>query len=83
MVHIIIKKSARELRERRAEAPKWGQNMDAYARGFEEADAFLRDEVGRDNPNRRGVLTDDGGKSEKEARDKMLRAKGLDPEAYS
>lgn len=84
MVHIIIRKSPRELRERAAEAaPRWSRGkVDAYARGFEEADAYQRDVTGRDNPERKGVLTDDGGKAEKEVRDRMLRARGKNPEEY-
>lgn len=82
MVYLIIKTSARELRERRAEAPKHFQHLDAYARDVEEADAYIRDEVGRDNPNRQGVVTDDGGRAEKEVRDRGLRAMGLRPELY-
>lgn len=85
MVHLIFKKSARELRERSmVEAPKWSHGqVDAYARDMEEADTFLRDEVGRDNPNRKGVLTDDGGKADREVRHRMLRSMGItNVEAY-
>lgn len=84
MVYIIIKKSPRELRERALEqAPSWSRGkVDAYARDMEEADAYQRDVTGRDNPNRKGVLTDDGGKSERELRDRTLRSMGLRPEAY-
>lgn len=84
MVEIIIRKSPRELRERAAaEAPRWSRGqVDAYARDIEEADAYQRDVTGRDNPNRKGVLTDDGGAAEKELRDRTLRSMGLRPEAY-
>lgn len=83
MVHIIIRKSPRELRERMAEAPRTFQGkVDAYARDIEEADRYQRDVTGRDNPGRKGVLTDDGGKAEKELRDRSLRALGLRPELY-
>ncbi len=83
MVNIIIKKSARELRERAAEqAPKWARGkVDAYARDVEEADRYQR-ETGRDDPSRKGVLMDDGGRAEKEVRDRTLRAAGLNPEHY-
>lgn len=80
MIYLIFKKSPRELRERQRElevkAPHF-RGMDAYARDIEEADAYTRDVTGRDNPNRKGVVTDDGGKAEKEARDRMLRAMGI------
>ena len=84
MVHIIIRKSPRELRERAAEnAPRWSRGqVDAYARDIEEADAYQRDVTGRDNPNRKGVVIDDAGKAAKEARDRALRARGLNPEAF-
>ena len=82
-ITIISRKSPRELRERlRAEAPKHFQGFDAYARGFEEADAYQRDVTGRDNPTRKGVVTDDGGKAERELQARMLRAAGKNPEEY-
>lgn len=82
-MEFYVKRSAREMRERMAEAPRaFRGKVDAYARGFEEADRFVV-EQGRDNPNRLGVLTDDGGKAEKELRDRGLRAAGKNPEAYS
>lgn len=81
-MEIIIKKSPRELRERMAEAPKYARGHAAYARGLEEAHAYSRDVEGLDNPNRKGVITDDGGKAQKELRDRTLRAHGLNPEAY-
>ena len=82
-MEIIVKKSPRELRERlREEAPRHFQGMDAYARDIEEADRYQRDVTGRDNPNRKGVVIDDAGKAAKEARDRALRARGLNPEAF-
>lgn len=66
MVHIIVKKSERELRERAAESRtpgfRQGGNIDGYARGAEEADSLLRSR-GRDNPNQKPILVDDGGKA--------------------
>ena len=83
MVHIIVKKSPRELRERlREQAPRHFQGMDAYARDIEEADRYQRDLTGRDNPARKGVVIDDGGRAEREVRDLALRARGLNPEAH-
>ena len=85
MVHLIFKKSERELRERAfEEAPpgfRQGDNIDGYARGFEEADELTRSR-GRDNPNRKGILTDDGGKAEKELRDRTLRSFGQNPDHH-
>jgi hypothetical protein len=82
MTYLIFKKSPRELRERMAEAPRtFVGKVDAYARDIEEADQYQRSH-GRDNPNRKGVLIDDGGKAEKELRDRTLRSMGLNPEAY-
>ena len=86
MVEIIIRKSPRELRERQLELAskaKHFRGMDAYARDIEEADAYQRDVTGRDNPNRKGVVTDDGGKSELELKHRALRAMGItNVEAY-
>lgn len=61
MVHIIVRRSEREMRERHHEqAPKWarGSVSNAYARGLEEADRLQRDR-GRDNPNSGYILVDD------------------------
>ena len=85
MVHIIVKKSPRELRERQAELAskaKHFKGFDAYARDIEEADRYQRDVTGRDNPARKGVVIDDGGRAEREVRDRALRARGLNPEAH-
>jgi len=85
LVEIIIRKSPRELRERQAElaaSAKHFSGFDAYARDPEEADEYVTKVVGRDNPNRKGVVTDDGGKAEKELRDRSLRSMGLRPELY-
>ena len=85
MVHLIFRKPERELRERAAEARtpgyRQGRNIDGYARDVEEADRILRSR-GRDNPNQKPVLCDDGGKAEKEARHRALRSMGLRPELY-
>ena len=84
-IQIIIRKSPRELRERQRElesTTKHFRGMDAYARDIEEADRYVRDEVGRDNPNRKGVVTDDGGHAEREMRDRAIRAHGLNPEHF-
>lgn len=81
-MEIIVKKSPRELRERMAEAPRWAREQAAYARGLEEAHAYSRDVEGLDNPNRKGVLTDDGGRAAKELRDRTLRAHGRDPQEF-
>jgi hypothetical protein len=85
MVHIIIKRSERELRERAYEAAsegfQQGRNIDGYARGLEEADNLLRSR-GRDNPNQQPILVDDGGKAEKELRERTMRSMGIRPEAY-
>ena len=85
MVHIIIKKSERELRERAHESAgpgyKQGRTIDGYARGMEEADRLVRDR-GRDNPNQKPVLVDDGGVAERKLRERTLRNAGYDPEAY-
>lgn len=85
MVHIIIRKSERELRERAYEARvagfRQGYNVDGYARGLEEADHLLRSR-GRDNPNQNPIMVDDGGKADKELRHRTLRSMGLRPELY-
>lgn len=82
MVYIIIKRSERELRERAAETAhpgyRQGRNIDGYARGLEEADSLLASR-GRDNPNQKPILVDDGGKAEREA---TARALGVRLEAY-
>lgn len=81
-MEFYVKRSAREIRERMAEAPRsFAGKVDGYARGMEEADRFVA-EQGRDNPANRGVLTDDGGKADRELRDRALQARGLNPEAY-
>ena len=76
MVHIIVKKSERELRERAHESAskgfRQGYNIDGYARGMEEADSLLRSR-GRDNPSQLPVLVDDGGKSKQEVEERGLK----------
>lgn len=76
MVHIIVKKSERELRERAHESAskgfRQGYNIDGYARGMEEADSLLRSR-GRDNPNQNPILVDDGGKSKQEVGERGLK----------
>ena len=63
MVHIIFRRSERELRERAAESRtpgyRQGKNIDGYARGLDEADRLLRSR-GRDNPNQKPILVDEG-----------------------
>jgi hypothetical protein len=85
MVHIIIKKSERELRERAHESAgpgyKQGKTIDGYARGMEEADRLVRDR-GRDNPNQKPVLVDDGGQAERKLKEMTLKAHGKNPEGY-
>lgn len=80
MVYIIVKKSARELRERAAEsAPRaYRGRLAGYARGHEEADRLMG-ELGRDNPDAI-VLTDDGGQAEREIRQRVLKSAGLEGE---
>ena len=61
MVHIIIRRSDRMVRERAAEAaPRWAKRdgVTGYARGLEEADRIQR-ERGRDNPHSGYMLVDD------------------------
>ena len=80
MTGIIIRKTERDLRERAAEQRsgyKQGQNIDGYARGFEEADRLLRDR-GRDNPNQKPILVDDQGRAAAELEQrtqKIVRAR--------
>ena len=77
MVYLVFKKSPREMRERVAEAPKaFRGQVDAYARDIEEAESYQR-QMGRDRPDRKGVLTDDGGKADREMRHRMLRSHGI------
>ena len=85
MVYQINRKSERELRERawetRTPGYRQGRNIEGYARDVEEADRLLASR-GRDNPNQKPILCDDGGKAEKELRDRTLRSMGIRPEAY-
>ena len=86
MVHLIFRKSERELRERAAESAtpgfRQGRNIDGYARGREEAETLLRSR-GHDNPNQKPILVDDGGESDKQLRDRTLRSMGItNVEAY-
>ncbi len=86
MVHLIFRKSERELRERAAESAtpgyRQGKNIDGYARGLEEADRLLVSR-GRDNPNQKPILVDDGGAAEKELRQRTMRSMGItNTEAY-
>lgn len=78
MVHLIFKKSEREIRERAAEsAPREYRGMvSGYARDVEEADSIQRGR-GRDNPNYAPILCDDGGKAEREMRERTLRSHGI------
>ena len=76
MVYIIVKRSARELRERMAEAPReYHGKVRGYARDVEEAARVSREEFGSDNPNAGLILCDDGGKAELELRTRA----GLEP----
>ncbi len=79
-IQIIVKRSEREIRERAHEsAPKaYRGHIDGYARGLEEADRLMV-ERGRDNPANRAILVDDGGKADRELRDRALRNAGIDP----
>ena len=76
MVHIIVKKSERELRERAHESAskgfRQGYNIDGYARGMEEADSLLRSR-GRDNPNQTPILVDDGGAANRELEERAVK----------
>ena len=78
MVHLIFKKSERELRERAHESPtpgfRQGRTIDGYARGLEEADGLLV-QRGRDNPNQKPILVDDGGKAAAEVETRIPRRK--------
>lgn len=75
-MHIIVKRSERELRERawetRTPGYRQGRNIDGYARGMEEADELLRSR-GRDNPNQKPILVDDGGKAAAELEARAVR----------
>jgi len=83
MVHIIIKRSEREVRERAAEAPARFRKagITGYARDIDEA-ARIQRERGEDNPHSGYMLVDDGGNASREARDRQMRAMGLNPEKY-
>lgn len=82
MVHIIIRRSERELRERAMEeAPPWARGkVSGYARDIEEADRVIR-ETGRDKP-RAPFFCDDGGKADRELRERTARSMGVRLEAY-
>lgn len=86
MANFIIKKTERDLQERAREVSgsgyRQGKTIDGYARGLEEADRLVRDR-GRDNPNQKPVLVDDGGVAAKKMRDNTLRAHGYNPDNYS
>ena len=86
MVHIIVKRSERELRERAAESRtpgyRQGRNIDGYARGLEEADRIQR-ERGRDNPNQKPILVDEGSaQAQKRERDLAIQASGRKRENF-
>lgn len=85
MVGFIFKRSDRELRERMAEAPQRfieAGDVTRYARDPEEAYNIVRENHGLDNPNHPKILADDGGRAERELRDRTLRAAGYDPAMF-
>lgn len=79
MVHIIIRRSEREVRERAGEAPARYRRagITGYARDIEEAERIQK-ERGLDNPNSGYMLVDDGGKANEEGQRRALRAAGLE-----